>query len=139
MRDKLIEIARDFCRYEKCLGKKNIENCKSCENGSKLADHLIANNVFVLPEKMKDSWGLALPFLMRLFATDEEQIEKVHREFERKEVKKILTDIRDYLVAKAELVREMNMEFLGKSAMLQLLAIEEKKLKEYAEKLGVEL
>ena len=53
--------------------------------------------------------------------------------------KKILTDIRDYLVAKAELVRERNMEFLGQSAMLQLLAIEQKELKEYAEKLGVEL
>jgi hypothetical protein len=53
--------------------------------------------------------------------------------------KQILTDIRDYLIEKAELVRERDMEFLGQSAMLNLLAIEDKELKEYAEKLGVEL
>ena len=58
---------------------------------------------------------------------------------EREKPEKILTDIRDYLAEKAELVRERDMEFLGQSAMLNLLAIEEKELKEYAEKLGVEL
>jgi hypothetical protein len=52
---------------------------------------------------------------------------------------KILTDIRDYLVERAELIRERDMEFLGQSAMLNLIAIEHKELKEYAEKLGVEL
>jgi hypothetical protein len=68
-----------------------------------------------------------------------------HKELARKEKlelrkpEKILTDIRDYLLAKAELVRERDMELLGQSAMLNLLAIEEKELKEYAEKLGVEL
>ena len=85
MRDKLIELIKK--------GGVIIP-----ETAEAVADYLIENNVFVLPEKMKDSWELALPFLMRLFATDEEQIEKVHREFERKEVKQILTDIRDYLV-----------------------------------------
>ncbi len=58
---------------------------------------------------------------------------------EREKPEKILTDIRDYLVERAELIRERDMEFLGQSAMLQLLAIEHKELKEYAEKLGVEL
>lgn len=58
---------------------------------------------------------------------------------EREKPEKILTDIRDYLVAKAELVRERDMEFLGQSAMLQLLAIEQKELKEYAKKFGVDL
>lgn len=126
MRDKLIEL---------------IESSRYWGSGTsaEIADHLIANNVFVLPEQMKDSWGLALPFMMQLFATDEEQIENVNRKFERKEVKQILTDIRDYLVAKAELVRERDMEWIEQSAMLQLIAIEHKELKEYAEKLGVEL
>jgi hypothetical protein len=58
---------------------------------------------------------------------------------EREKPEKILTDIRDYLVEKAEIVRERNIEFLAQSAMLNLLAIEHKDLTEYAEKLGVEL
>ena len=68
-----------------------------------------------------------------------------HKELTRKEKlalrkpEKILTDIRDYLVAKAELVRERDMEFIEQSAMLQLIAIEHKELKEYAEKMRVEL
>ena len=109
------------------------------ETAEAVADYLIANNVFVLPEKMKDSWELGGAFLMRLFVADEEEIEKIKGEFEFSQKKKILTDIRDYLVEKAELVRERDMEFLGQSAMLQLLAIEQKELIEYAEKLGVEL
>ena len=62
MRDKLIDLIKDFSGdipyYE-------------------LSDHLIANNVFVLPDKLKDSWELALPFMMRLFGADEEEIEKI--------------------------------------------------------------
>ena len=126
MRDKLIELI-ESCRYW------------GAGTSAEIADHLIANNVFVLPEKMKDSWELALPFMMRLFGADEEEIEKIKGEFDFSQKKQILTDIRDYLVEKAELVRERDMEFLGQSAMLQLLAIEQKELIEYAEKLGVEL
>ena len=126
MRDKLIELI-ESCRYW------------GAGTSAEIADHLIANNVFVLPEKMKDSWELALPFMMRLFGADEEEIEKIKGEFDFSQKKQILTDIRDYLVEKAELVRERDMEFLGQSAMLQLLAIEQKELIEYAKKLGVEL
>lgn len=52
---------------------------------------------------------------------------------------KILTDIRDYLVERAELIRERDMEFISQSAMLHLLAMEHQELTEYAKKLGVEL
>lgn len=64
---------------------------------------------------------------------------KRKKEREMRTPEKILTDIRDYLVEKAEIVRERNMEFLAQSAMLNLLAIELDTLTEYAEKLGVEL
>ena len=57
----------------------------------------------------------------------------------RTEYEQILTDIRDYLVKRAELIRERDMEFLGQSAMLNLLAMQHQDLTEYAEKLGVEL
>lgn len=126
MRDKLIELI-ESSRYW------------GAGTSAEIADHLIANNVFVLPEQMKDSWELCSGFITRMFVANEEELKKIKKEFELQEVKQILTDIRDYLVAKAELVRESDMEFLGQSAMLNLLAIEEKELKEYAEKLGVEL
>ena len=129
MKDKLIKIISEYMNLESMF-------VGATEN---FADYLITNNVFVLPEKMKDSWELGGAFLMRLFVADEEEIEKIKGEFELQKVKQILTDIRDYLVEKAELVRERDMEFLGQSAMLQLLAIEQKELTEYAEKLGVEL
>lgn len=74
----------------------------------------------------------------RIIEDFEKAIER-HKNKMLKSPEKILTDIRDYLVAKAELVRERDMEWLGQSAMLQLIAIEHKELKEYAEKLGVEL
>lgn len=109
------------------------------ETAEAVADHLIANNVILFPDKLKDSWELTSSFVLRLFCSNEEELDKMKREFECQKVKQILTDIRDYLVAKAELVRERDMEWLGQSAMLNLIAIEHKELKEYAEKLGVEL
>ena len=126
MRDKLIELIKK--------GGVIIP-----ETAEAVADYLIANNVFVLPEKMKDSWELALPFMMRLFATDEEQIEKVHREFERKEVKQILTDIRDYLVTEKGRVANSDIYLLQIQAVEKFADKALAALTEYAEKLGVEL
>ena len=79
-------------------------------------------------------------------ANDKETaLKNFYKELSRKEKlalrkpEKILTDIRDYLVERAELIRERDMEFISQSAMLQLLAMEQQDLTEYAEKLGVEL
>ena len=116
------------------------------ETAEAVADHLLSNNVFVLPEKMKDNWELVLPFMMRLFATDEEQIEKVRREFERKEVKQILTDIRDYLL-RAKISWKARNEILGVDLPQTMVDVGLElwvdkalaDLTEYAEKLGVEL
>ena len=58
---------------------------------------------------------------------------------EREKPEKILTDIRDYLVKRAELIRKRDMDFISQAAMLQLLAMEHQKLTEYAEKLEVKL
>ena len=117
MRDKLIELLKDF------LGDIPYYE---------LADHLIANNVFVLPEKMKDSLELALPFMMRLFVADEAEIEKIKGEFEFSQKKKIITDIRDYLVS----WRDNNaIDYSAERWIDTALA----DLTEYAEKLGVEL
>jgi hypothetical protein len=69
MRDKLVELIKK--------GGVIIP-----ETAEAVADYLIANNVFVLPEQMKDSWELALPFMMRLFVSDEAEIEKIKGEFE---------------------------------------------------------
>ena len=106
-----------------------------------LADHLLANNVFVLPEKMKDSLELALPFMMRLFVADEAEMEKIKGEFEFSQKKKILTDIRDYLVKrKAEWGNEKceinQIMGLGVEVFVDKALAD---LTEYAEKLGVEL
>lgn len=133
MRDKLIELIKK--------GGVIIP-----ETAEAVADYLIANNVFVLPEQMKDSWELALPFLMRLFATDEEQIEKVHREFECQKVKQILTDIRDYLL-RAKISWKARNEILGVDLPQTMVDVGLElwvdkalaDLTEYAEKLGVEL
>ena len=109
------------------------------ETAEAVADYLIANNVFVLPEQMKDSWELALPFMMRLFVADEAELEKIKDEFELQEVKKILADIRNYL--ETEKGRVANSD-------IYLLQIQEVKkfadkalayLAEYAKNLGVEL
>ena len=117
-----------------------IESCRYWGAGTsaEIADHLIANNVFVLPEKMKDSWELALPFMMRLFGADEAEIDKIKQEFECQKVKQILTDIRDYLVERQRcLAIESRMCPKIRETALVLSMIED--LKMYAEKLGVEL
>ena len=54
-RERLVEIAKGFCRYEKCSGKEDSKYCKECENGGKLADYLMSNNVVVLPWKKGDT------------------------------------------------------------------------------------
>ena len=54
MRDRLIEIAKNFCRYENCTGKQDRAICCDCENGGKLADHLLENGVIVLPCRVGD-------------------------------------------------------------------------------------
>lgn len=84
-----------------------------------------------------------------LMLTEEQERERLIYNFEKavasrkandlRKPEKILTDIRDYLAERAEIIRERDMEFISQSAMLQLIAIEHKELKEYAEKLGVEL
>lgn len=132
MRDKLIELINE--KQEggwKFVGEG--EEYTTDVFNFELADHLIENNVFVLPEKMKDSWGLALPFMMRLFVADEAEIEKIKREFELQEVNKILTDIRDYLVA----WRDNNAIDYSAERWIDETALAD--LAEYAEKLGVEL
>lgn len=112
------------------------------ETAEAVADYLIANNVFVLPEQMKDSWELALPFMMRLFVADEAEIEKIKGEFELQEVKKILTDIRNYLVA---ILDEWHRRIDEPNFYEQNIGVynhirkELDDLTEYAEKLGVEL
>ena len=122
MRDKLIELI-ESSRYW------------GAGTSAEIADHLIANNVFVLPEQMKDSWELALPFMARLFVADEAEIESIKREFEIQKVKQILIDIRDYLNG---LLTEWN----GAGIHLERICLVERQLvnlTEYAEKLGVEL
>jgi hypothetical protein len=129
MRDKLVELIKK--------GGVIIP-----ETAEAVADYLIANNVFVLPEKMKDSWELALPFMMRLFVADEAEIEKIKGEFEFSQKKKILTDIRDYLVAILDEWHRRSDEpnFLEKNIMVyNHIRKELDDLTEYAEKLGVEL
>ena len=125
MRDKLVELIK--------RGGVIIP-----ETAEAVADHLIANNVFVLPEKMKDNWELALPFMMRLFCADEEEIAKIKAEFELSQKKQILTDIRDYLVERQRcLAIESRMCPKIRETALVLSMIED--LQKYAEKLGVEL
>ena len=128
MRDKLVEL---------------IKKCGVIipETAESVADYLIENNVFVLPEQMKDSWELALPFMVRLFVSEEAEIEKIKGEFEFSQKKKILTDIRDYLVErKAECGNEKceinQIMGLGVEVFVDKALAD---LTEYAEKLGVEL
>jgi hypothetical protein len=45
IRRDLIEIAKCYCRYEKCYGKQNTDCCENCYFGGQLADHLIKNGV----------------------------------------------------------------------------------------------
>lgn len=53
MRDRLIELIRDRCKYEHCLGKNDLGICKnSCEATTALADYLLKNGVIVPPCKV---------------------------------------------------------------------------------------
>ena len=133
MRDKLIELIKS--------GGVIIP-----ETAEAVADYLIANKVFVLPEKLNDSWELALPFMMRLFVANEEEIAKIKAEFELSQKKQILTDIRDYLVEARGNWKERN-KVIGLSLEQSLVDIGVDcwidkalaDLTDYAEKLGVEL
>ena len=126
MRDKLIELI-ESCRYW------------GAGTSAEIADHLIANNVFVLPDKLKDSWELALPFMMRLFVADEEEIEKIKGEFELQKVKQILTDIRDYLVTEKSRVANSDIYLLQIQEVKKFADKALAYLADYAKKLGVEL
>ena len=116
------------------------------ETAEAVADHLIANKVFVFPEKFNDSWELCSGFMTRMFVSDEAEIDKIKREFECQEVKKILTDIRDYLVEARGNWKERN-KVIGLSLEQSLVDVGVDcwidkalaDLTEYAEKLGAEL
>ena len=127
MRDKLIELIK--------RGGVIIP-----ETAEAVADYLIANNVILLPEQIKDSWELTSAFVLRLFCTNEEQLDKIKREFECQKIKRILTDIRDYLLkskecgkSKCEInqIMDLGVELYIDKAFADLT--------EYAEKLGVKL
>lgn len=105
------------------------------ETAEAVADYLIENNVLILPEQMKDSWELALPFMMRLLVADEAEIEKIKGDFEFSQKNKILTDIRDYLVERKDNdTGDWGYDFVLNGFVEKALA----DLTEYAEKLGVE-
>lgn len=134
MRDKLKDILIDIFNTDfKGDYESGIED---------MADRLIEHNVFVLPEKMKDSWELALPFMMRLFVADEKEIAKIKSEFELSQKKQILTDIRDYLVSILDewhnRIDEPNF-YEQNIGVYNHIRKELDDLTEYAEKLGVEL
>ena len=130
MRDRLIEL---------------LQNAPSDYAGNRgvgaIADYLIANNVFVLPNELENNLELTAKFLMGLFLNSEEEIEKTKEIFEFSQTKKILTDIRDYLLQrKAECgnkkceinqIMDLGVEVFVDKAIADLT--------EYAEKLGVEL
>ena len=137
MRDKLIELICESIQTDECISHCNHPHCDKCEL---LADHLIANNVFVLPEKLKDSWELALPFMVRLFVSDEAEIEKIKGEFEFSQKKKILTDIREYLLSKEKSVNRFgDVGTIMGIGVCEFVKTALDDLTEYAEKLGVGL
>lgn len=79
-------------------------------------------------------------------ANDKENaLENFHKELARKEKlalrkpEKILTDIRDYLVKKQRAIKNSEINAIVKEVALGLFDAEMVVLKEYAEKLGVEL
>jgi hypothetical protein len=75
----------------------------------------------------------------------ETALENFHKELARKEKlesrkpEKILTDIRDYLVAKEQGIKKQEFNVIIKETALAILDSQIVVLKEYAEKLGVEL
>ena len=142
MRDKLKELILEYrnkpqktCpRYDEtpCNGCK-YDFGGECDEVGRLTDYLIANNVFVLPEQIKDSWELTSAFVLRLFCANEEEVSKIKQEFDLQKVKQILTDIRDYLMS----WRDNNAIDYSAERWIDENALAD--LTEYAEKLGVEL
>lgn len=132
MRDKLIKIISEYMNLESMFVGAT----------EKFADYLIANNVFVLPEQMKESWELTSAFVLRLFCANEEEVEKIKQEFELQKVKQILTDIRAYRVAILDewyrRIDEPNF-YEQNIGVYNHIRKELDDLTEYAEKLGVEL
>lgn len=126
MRDKLIELIK--------RGGIIIP-----ETAEAVADYLIANKVFVFPEKLNDSWELCSGFITRMFVADEAELDKIKREFECQKIKQILTDIRDYLVTEKGRVANSDIYLLQIQAVGKFADKALAYLTEYAEKLGVEL
>jgi hypothetical protein len=96
----------------------------------------------VLPDELENNLELTAKFLMGLFLNSEEEIEKTKEIFEFSQTKKILTDIRDYLLAILDEWHRRSDEpnFLENNIMVyNHLRKELDDLTEYAEKLGVEL
>lgn len=111
------------------------------ETAEAVADYLIANNVFVLPEQMKDSWELTSAFVLRLFCANDEEVAKIKQEFEHQKIKQMLTDIREYLLkGKSEFEKTKYFKSVLFGAGVQVFIDQAlSDLTEYAEKLGVEL
>lgn len=126
MRDKMIELIK--------RGGVIIP-----ETAEAVADHLLSNNVFVLPDELENNLELTAKFLMGLFLNSEEEIEKTKEIFEFSQTKKILTDIRDYLVSKRDEITKQGLNLIITATALTILDAQILSLKEYAEKLGVEL
>ena len=126
MRDKLIELIK--------RGGVIIP-----ETAESVAEYLIANNVILLPDKLKDSWELTSAFVLRLFCSNDEEVAKIKQEFEYQKIKQILTDIRDYLVTEKGRVANSDIYLLQIQAVEKFADKALADLTEYAEKLGVEL
>jgi hypothetical protein len=126
MRDKLVELIK--------RGGVIIP-----QTAEAVADYLIANNVFVLPDELENNLELTAKFLMGLFLNSEEEIEKTKEIFEFSQTKKILTDIRDYLVTEKGRVANSDIYLLQIQAVEKFADKALADLTDYAEKLGVEL
>ena len=120
MKDKLIKIISEYMNLESMFVGAT----------EKFADYLISNNVFVLPEKMKDSWELTSAFVLRLFCANEEEVNKMKQEFGCQKIKQILTDFRGYIL------KEWDNAYVDEEPIFTKALAD---LAEYAEKLGVEL
>ena len=96
-------------------------------------------NVILLPDKLKDSWELTSSFVLRLFCSNEEELDKMKREFELHKVKQILTDIRAYLETEKRRVANSDIYLLQIREVEKFADKALAYLTEYAEKLGVEL
>lgn len=134
MRDKLIGLLLNSTP----LHERDLDDDLADGEIESVADHLIANNVFVLPDEVK--YNLEL-FLMDLYLNSEEEIEETKEISEFSQKKKILTDIRDYLLrGKSVFEKTTDFESVLFGAGVQVFIDQAlADLTEYAEKLGVEL